>query len=106
MARKTTKRAKTAPAKTAAKPPSRREAMTRMGWYGLGGAAVLGVGGCSAPIKMRNYANQVRNRRDFPGYLHGYLPLIFPALFFLIGARYVHPSKSVQGVHFLSCLDL
>ncbi len=29
-------------------------------------------------------ANQVRNRRDFPGYLHGYLPLIFPAFFFLI----------------------
>ena len=35
------------------------------------GAADLSAdlaGYCSAPIKMRNYANQVRNRRNFPVY--------------------------------------
>ncbi|WP_371224899.1 hypothetical protein [Roseovarius sp. 2305UL8-3] len=53
MARKTTKRVKKAAKQTARPPVSRRDAMTRIAWVGVGGAAVLGVGGAFA-IDFRN----------------------------------------------------
>ena len=53
MARKTTKRVKKTQTEVVRKPMSRRDALTRMGWFGLGVAAVLGVGGAFA-MDFRN----------------------------------------------------
>ena len=52
MARKTTKRKKSDTPKPQ-HPVSRRAAMARLGWYGFGAAAVLGVGGAFA-MDFRN----------------------------------------------------